>query len=37
VVPDTKSGPPRTIIMAVGLLCGVFGSAAWALVRGISA
>lgn len=37
VVPDTKSGPPRTIIMAVGLLCGVFGSAAWALLRGISA
>ena len=33
VVPDSKSGPPRTIITAIGLLFGLLGSAAWVLVR----
>jgi uncharacterized protein involved in exopolysaccharide biosynthesis len=36
VLPDTKSGPPRAIIMAVGLLIGLLGSSAWALLgRGL--
>ena len=34
VVPDTKSGPPRAIIMAVGLLFGLLGSSAWVLLKG---
>jgi len=33
VVPDTKSGPPRSIIMAAGLLFGLLGSSAWAVFR----
>jgi uncharacterized protein involved in exopolysaccharide biosynthesis len=33
VVPDTKSGPPRSIIMAAGLLLGLLGSSAWAVFR----
>lgn len=33
VVPDSRSGPNRKIIMAVGLLFGLFGSSAWVLLR----
>ena len=33
VVPDTKSGPSRSIIMAVGLLLGLLGSSAWVLLK----
>ena len=33
-VPDMKSGPSRSIIMFVGLVAGLLGSAAWVLLRG---
>ena len=32
-VPDTKSGPPRTIIMAIGLFLGLLGGSAWVLFQ----
>ena len=32
-VPDTKSGPHRTIIMAIGMFAGLLGGAAWVLMR----
>ena len=33
VIPDTKSGPPRLIIAAIGLVLGLLGSSAWALLK----
>ena len=33
VVPDTKSGPYRSIIMAIGLLVGLMGGAVWVLLQ----
>ncbi len=33
VVPDMKSGPPRSVIMAIGLLFGLAGGAVWVLFQ----
>jgi uncharacterized protein involved in exopolysaccharide biosynthesis len=33
-VPDIKSGPPRAIIMLVGLIVGMLGSSVWVLLHG---
>ncbi|NYF91229.1 GNVR domain-containing protein [Tunturiibacter empetritectus] len=33
VLPDMKSGPHRSLIMALGLVIGVLGSSAWVLLR----
>lgn len=32
-VPDTKSGPPRMVILAIGLVMGLLGGAAWVVFR----
>ena len=32
-VPDTKSGPHRSIIMGLGLLAGLLGGTVWALIQ----
>ena len=32
-VPDTKSGPHRTIIMGIGMLVGLLGGMAWVLMK----
>ena len=32
IVPDSKSGPHRSIIMAIGLLIGLLGGAVWVLM-----
>ncbi len=32
-VPDTKSGPPRTIIVALGLILGLLSGSAWVLFQ----
>lgn len=33
ILPDARSGPPRTIILAVGLVLGFLGSSAWILFQ----
>jgi uncharacterized protein involved in exopolysaccharide biosynthesis len=33
VVPDTKSGPPRALIMLTGLVLGLVGGSSWVLLR----
>ena len=32
-VPDTRSSPPRLLIMAIGLMMGLLGGAAWVIFR----
>lgn len=34
-IPDTKSGPHRSIIMGIGLLVGLLGGAAWVLFQSV--
>jgi uncharacterized protein involved in exopolysaccharide biosynthesis len=33
ILPDARSGPPRTVILAVGLALGLLGSSAWILLQ----